>query len=90
MEFESQAERSRSVSAQVTVSGMEISSAGGMRSQASETVTNLLSYSPSQLGMRVFIKSKIPVSCHWCSPKVSKSMKRLMRLPRRQSLLSHR
>ena len=62
--LESQADKSRSVSAQVMVSGMEISSAGGSRSQASETVTNLFSYSESQDGMRAFMKSKIPVSFH--------------------------
>ena len=43
MSLESQAERSRSVSAQVTVCGIEISPTGGVSLLASETVTNLFS-----------------------------------------------
>ena len=85
MELEHQAERSRSVSAQVTVSGMETSSTGGISLQASETVTNWLSLSLSHDEMNEFMKSKIPVSSHWCSPKVSKSINKLMRGPRKQS-----
>ena len=64
IELDSQADKSRSVSAHVTVSGIEISSAGGVSSQASDTVTNLLSYTPSQFGIREFMKLKIPVSSH--------------------------
>lgn len=51
MELESQADKSRSVSAQVTVSGIEISSWGCSKSVASDTVTNLFSYSSSQSGI---------------------------------------
>lgn len=44
MALESQADKSRSVSAQVTVFGIDTSSTGSSKSQASETVTNLFSY----------------------------------------------
>ena len=64
IELESHADRSRSVSAQVTVSGIEMSSAGLDILHASDTVRNLLSYSESQLGIKWFIKLNMPVSSH--------------------------
>ena len=76
-ELPRQAERSRSESAHVRVCGTEMVSIGVSSLAASDTVTNLWALFALQVRTKSVKKSKMPVLAHWCSPKVSKSMKRL-------------